>query len=79
MPNGMIEIEEFEKVADNDVKLNILFKTLVCHIDKIDKRFEVGNEKFKKLESRRLTDKIWSGVGGVIGGFLASLGMKWGS
>ena len=69
MPNGIIDIEDFEKSANVDWKLNVLFKTLVLNIEKIDKRFE-------KLEKRKLTDRIYSFAGGIIGGILAAFSIK---
>ena len=78
MSNGLIEIEEFEQIKDTEVKLNILFKTMVCHIKEIDRRFEAGNQRFKRLENRKLIDKVYSGIGGIIGGVIAALGLKWG-
>ncbi len=78
MPNGKIEIEEFERLTDTDVKLNILYKTIVSYIEEINKRFELGNVRFRKLENRKLVDKVWAGAGGIVGGIIAALGMKWG-
>ena len=57
---------------------NILFGTITSHIERIDKRFEAGNKRFKKLENRKLVDKLWAAAGGVVGGILATLGIKWG-
>ena len=69
MPNGIIDIEDFEKSKDTDWKLNVLFKTLTLNIEKIDKRFE-------KLEKRKLADRIYSFAGGIIGGILAAFSIK---
>lgn len=79
MPDGIIDIEDFEKNKDTDWKLNVLFKTIVSYTEKIDARFEAGNQRFKKIENRKLVDKVWAGAGGIIGGALAALGIKWGS
>ena len=79
MPNGIIEIEEFERLDNVDVKLNILFKTLVSYMSRIDARFELGAVRFKKLENRKIIDKAWAGAGGIIGGALAAFGIKYGS
>ena len=79
MPNGIIKLKEFEQIKDTDIKLNILFGTIVCHIEEIEKRFEKGRERFEKLENRKVVDKLWAGAGGVVGGALAALGIKWGS
>ena len=77
MPNGIIDIEDFEKSKDTDWKLNVLFKTLTLNIEKIDKRFDSGNVRFEKLEKRKLTDRIYSFAGGIIGGILAAFSIKW--
>ena len=78
MSDGLIEIEEFERIKDTEVKLNILFKTIISHIGEIDRRFEAGNHRFKKLENRKLIDRFYAGVGGIVGGTIAALGLKWG-
>jgi len=78
MSNGIITPEQFEKVVETDVKLNILFGTITSHIERIDKRFEAGNQRFKKLENRKIIDKIWAAGGGIVGGALAAVGVKWG-
>ena len=71
MSNGTIDIENFEKIESTEVKLNILFKTIVSYTEKIDNRFEAGNIRFKKLENRKLVDKGFSFIGGIIGGIIA--------
>ena len=77
MPNGIIDIEDFEKNKDTDWKLNVLFKTIVSYTERIDKRFEAGNNRFAKLEKRKLVDKAYSFAGGIIGGIVAALSIKW--
>ena len=76
MSNGIIDIEDFEKSTNVDWKLNVLFKTLILNIEKIDKRFDSGNVRFEKLEKRKLTDRIYSFAGGIIGGILAAFSIK---
>ena len=78
MPNGRIDLEDFEKNSDIDWKLNVLFKTLIYNIESTEKRFDAGRQRFEKLENRKLIDRVYSGMGGVIGGVLAALGFKWG-
>ena len=73
MSNGTIDIEEFEKIQDTEIKLNILFKTIVSDIKRMDARFEAGNTRFKKLENRKLVDRGYSFIGGIIGGAVAIL------
>ena len=77
MPNGIIDIEDIEKNKDTDWKLNVLFKTIVSYAEKIDKRFELGDIRFVKLEKRKLVDRVYSFAGGIIGGVLATLSIKW--
>jgi len=36
------------------------------------------SERLKCLEKRPLIDKCWSFAGGIVGGFAAALGIKWG-
>jgi len=36
------------------------------------------SRRLTDLEKRPLMDKCWSFMGGVIGGFAAALGIKWG-
>ena len=76
MPNGMITIERFEEIKEMDVKLNILFETIVSYTEKIDARFELGNNRFKKLEKRKIVDGFFATAGGIVGGIIATLGLK---
>jgi len=66
MPN-LIPSEEFEKITDVNVKLNILFSyvsDLYCNSEK----------RFAKLENRRKMDTTFSGVMGLVGGGIVWLG-----
>lgn len=36
------------------------------------------NKRLQNLEKRPLFDKCWSFLGGVVGGFCAALGIRWG-
>ena len=71
MSNGTIDIENFEKIDSTEVKLNILFKTIISYTQRIDARFEAGNTRFKKLENRKIVDRGYSFIGGIIGGMVA--------
>ena len=77
MSNVKIDIEEFEELPIG-TKLDVLFKTITSHMGEIDRRFEAGNQRFKRLENRKLIDRLYSGIGGIIGGVIAALGLKWG-
>lgn len=84
MPN-LIPTEEFEKIADVNVKLNILF-SYVSDIykdaqDRFDKQFEICqdrldncNVRFKKLDNRKKFDTTFSGIMGLVGGGIVWLG-----
>lgn len=37
------------------------------------------DERLKKLERRPMTDRCFAFLGGVMGGFAATLGIKWGA
>ena len=68
MANGFIVIDEKEwDHADSEQRDWMTFKTLRS----IDSRLG-------KLETRPLMDKCFSFAGGVFGGALAALGIKWG-
>ena len=73
MFDAIINIEEFEKIQDINLKLNVLFKALVINVEKMDARFEAGTTRFKKLENRKLVDRGYSFIGGIIGGAVAIL------
>ena len=89
MPNGIkVKRDDFNDLIKGDMilGLGILYETqiemqdfLKDTIAKIDDRFAKGQERFKKIENRKLVDKVWAGTGGIIGGALAALGIKWGT
>ena len=69
MANGFLVVDEKDWCdASADQRDWMTFKTLKS----ID-------ERLQKLEKRPLTDKCFSFLGGVIGGFAAVLGIKWSS
>lgn len=78
MSNINIDIEEFKKLP-TEAKLDTLFKTIISHIEEIEKRFDAGRARFEKLEGRKVTDKVYAAMGGIVGGVLASLGIKYGN
>lgn len=69
MSNGFVVINEkdWEKASD-DQRMWWIFNTL----QNIDARM-------KKVEGRRWYDKVSSFAGGIFGGALATLGIRWGS
>jgi len=79
MPS-MISQNDFEKVDDQNVKLNILFDYvtdvygLLCKKDEIcADRLVTCDGKFKTLENRKKLDMTISGTFGLIGGFIAGV------
>lgn len=66
-----IERDTF-KSYDTDSKLLTLFD----RSNDIYDLLEFQNNRIKKVENRKLIDKISSGIGGIIGGALAIIG-KW--
>ena len=81
MSDVSINKEEFEGIGDTNLKLNILFKAVIDntqmlkkHVEAIELRFEMGNERFKKLENRKKLDTAASFGGGVVGGIIAIIG-----
>lgn len=80
MANGLITRKDYDKIKDADVKLGILFETqlktqslLEDHIKQVEKRLELGEKRFEKIEKDKLKDKGFAGLTGIIGGFLAAL------
>jgi len=70
MANGIISKEDFETIGDTNIKLNILFGTMID----IKNIMHNQDKKIKKIENRPLYDKVSSFAGGVIGGIIAMLG-----
>ena len=78
MSDVSINKEEFECIGDTNLKLNILFKAVIDntqmlkkHVEAIEMRFEMGNERFKKLENGKRLNTAASFGGGIIGGIIA--------
>jgi len=83
MSNGIVTRERFDGMKNIDDKLGVLFDTgmqtqqiLKKHMQKTEARFETGTKRMEKIEKRALkrglTDKGFSGMMGLIGGFIAS-------
>lgn len=73
MPN-LIPSEEFEKITDMSVKLNILFSYISDIYIESQTHWNNYNIRFKKLENRRKIDTTFSGVMGLVGGGIVWLG-----
>jgi len=81
MPNGIkVKRTDFDKMINGDIPLGlgVLYETqlemqefLKETIEKMDKRFEVGSQRFRKLENRKRLNTAASFGGGVIGGIIA--------
>ena len=88
MPNGTgMKRDDFNNLIKGDMilGLGILYEAqiemqefLKETITKIDDRFEKGQERFKKMENRKLIDTTYAAIGGAISGALGALGIKWG-
>jgi len=69
MSNGFVVVDEKDwSGASEERRALMTYKTLKSIDDRL-----------KLLEKRPLTDKCWSFAGGIIGGFLAAIGVKLGS
>jgi len=81
MPDGIkVKRTDFDKMINGDIPLGlgVLYETqlemqkfLKETIEKMDKRFEVGSQRFRKLENRKKLNTAASFGGGVIGGIIA--------
>ena len=84
MPDGVkVKRADFDKMINGDISLGlgILYETqlemqkfLKETIEKMDKRFEVGSQRFRKLENRKKLNTAASFGGGIIGGIIAIVG-----
>ena len=88
MPNGIVNRADFDKIEDHNVKLGIVFETIIDtqgilkqNIEETNRRFEAGNKRFRKMEKKALVshvvDKGISVTSGFVGGFLAILTKPW--
>ena len=84
MPNGLpIDIQTFKTLDSFDAKLEAIFKVLVamhsagyeCEKDR-DMRLKDCEERFRKIERRKMWDTTTSGVMGFVGG-AAVWALKW--
>jgi len=84
MPDGVkVKRSDFDKMINGDISLGlgILYETqlemqkfLKETIEKMDKRFEVGSQRFRKLENRKKLNTAAGFGGGIIGGIIAVVG-----
>jgi len=84
MPNGIkVKRADFDKMINGSIPLGlgVLYETqlemqefLKDTIEKMDKRFEAGSQRFKKLENRKRLNTAASFGGGIIGGIIAIIG-----
>lgn len=69
MSNGFLILDENDwKEATPEQRDWMIFKTL-----------KAINERLLTLEKKTITDKCFSFLGGIVGGFAAALGLKWGT
>ena len=84
MSDGIkVRREDFDKLIKGDIVLGlgVLYETQLEMqeffketIEKMDKRFEAGSQRFKKLENRKKINTAASFGGGVVGGIIAIIG-----
>ena len=84
MPDGAkVKRADFDKLIDGDIPLGlgVLYETqlemqefLKETIEEMDKRFEAGSQKFRKLENRKRLNTTASFGGGIVGGIIAIIG-----
>ena len=84
MPDGIkVKRTDFDKLIKGDISLGlgVLYETQLEMqeffketIEKMDKRFEAGSQRFKKLENGKKLDTAASFGGGIIGGIIAIVG-----
>jgi len=84
MPDGVkVKRADFDKMVNGDIPLGlgVLYETqlemqefLKKTIEKMDRRFETGSQRFKKLENRKRLNIAASFGGGIIGGIIAIIG-----
>jgi len=69
MANGFLVVDEKDwKDLTPERRDWLIFNTL-----------QALDNRMMALEKRPLSDKCWSFMGGIVGGFAASLGIKWAS
>ena len=84
MSDGIkVKRTDFDKLINGDIPLGlgVLYETqlemqefLKKTIEKMDKRFEAGSQRFRKLENRKRLNTTASFGGGIIGGIIAIIG-----
>ena len=84
MPDGVkVKRADFDKMINGDISLGlgILYETqlemqefLKETIGEMDKKFEAGSQRFRKLENRKKLNTAASFGGGIIGGIIAIIG-----
>jgi hypothetical protein len=72
MPS-MIDQKDFEKIDDQDVKLNVIFDYIRDIYGICEQRSRNCGDRFKKLENRKKFDMTLSGMFGLVGGFISGL------
>jgi len=81
MPNGIkVKRTDFDRLIGGDIYLGLglLYETqlemqefLKEAIEKMDKRFEAGSQRFRKLENKKRLNTAASFSGGIVGGIIA--------
>ena len=72
MANGVVSKEDFKKLTDTNIKLNILFETILS----VKVNMDGHCKRLKNLEKKKFKDTTTAFGGGIIGGFVAMVS-KW--
>ena len=72
MANGVVSKEDFKKLTDTNIKLNILFETILS----VKVNMEGHCKRLKNLEKKKFKDTGYAVGGGFLGGFAAMIS-KW--
>jgi len=77
MPDGLdfepISKEDFERIEDTNIKLNVLYGYVHSTNERILRLAEDHNRRITKLENRSKWDKAVSAIAGFVGGFVAAV------
>ena len=75
MNNLKIEMtpKEFKALVSTDQKLDVIYSALVMQQKHCSLTHEADNERFSKLENRKLKDTGTATLAGTIAGFLGGL------
>ena len=76
MPEGIVTKEDFDKIGNTDIKLSILFETVIGIQQDLREHIVITKKRLVLLERTRLSSKIYALAGGIVGGALAWIGVN---